>query len=748
MRVCLVSREVAPFYGGGIGTAVAQMARVMAGAGHDVHILTAAHERLERDGPRVLPGVTLHAVDRSALPVSPEAYPTHAMRHAMAVYQSLLRLHTLHPFDYIEFPDYAAEGYFAIRAKRTLGQLAPAVLGVRLHTPSLVCREADRDDWFDREVAINDHMETAAALEADLVLAPSRAVLERLRAAGAGLPAERGGGRRVEAVVPLAVDLDRVAKDLGAGRAEESGAGPTVLFFGKVQHLKGVHTLLEAAQLLLERGVEARFRFIGNDSPTGPFGRSMLAYLRSRVRPGNAGRMVFEPGRPRVNLGAAIRGATVCCFPSLWDNFPMACVEAMALAAVVVVSDAGGLPEIVEDGRSGVVFAAGDAASLAKVLERVLGDERLRGSLSAAAPRRVRELCDPVKAVAAVEAAVAEAADEQRGVTRATNAVSAGPRVSVVIPYYNLGEYLPATLESVRGQTFTDYELIVVDDGSTDPASIALLERLERSGLCVLRKPNGGLGSARNAGFRAARGRWVLPLDADDLIDPKLLEKAVAAMERDPGLAYVSPLVSYFTDDSSSPHGGWVPLGLDRDLLSVMNVGGAGAGSLIDRQAALDAGGYDEWLTAYEDWDFWCTLAERGLRGAVIPEFLLHYRVRPNSMFRTEGADRNRLLRATIIRKHPRLALNPDRALRLQLAESAGPTPGEIDAMFDRLRDENVRYRIVDRINDMLKQTGVQGPLKGLASKALELKRRLAPTVTPLREDSPAAAHPTRSGPG
>jgi hypothetical protein len=81
-----------------------------------------------------------------------------------------------------------------------------------------------------------------------------------------------------------------------------------------------------------------------------------------------------------------------------------------------------------------------------------------------------------------------------------------------------------------------------------------------------------------------------MPLDADDLIEPTLIEKALGAVGRDPGLSFVSPLAVYFEDDPNRATGGWVPLGLDRDLLLVRNIGGASGGSLIRREAALEPG--------------------------------------------------------------------------------------------------------------------------------------------------------------
>jgi len=744
VKVALVSRELAPFYGGGIGTYVSEMAAVLAAAGHEVHIITGPHDGVLSRGPAIRPGVRFHCVDLETGDAGLDAYPAYPMRYAMAVYQTLRQLWAKGGFDYIEFPDYHAEGYFAIRAKRTLGDFAGAVLAVRLHSTSWVCREADRDQRLNLELAYIEHMERSAVAEADTVVAPGQRVMEKV-------VGDRGPRRARREIIPLPVDVDRLIREMGAesritprsAAPDPTGQEPEVLFFGKLQHLKGPQDLVAAALLLLARGAQARFRFIGNDSGTGPLGASMLGHLKSRIPAQFQSRITFDPGRPRSELGKAIRAATVVCFPSRWEAFPMVCLEALALGAPVVASDAGGMGEIIQDGVSGVLFPPGDAAAMADALERVLNDAALRSRLSEAGPKRVRELCDPARVAAMVEnlvkSALAELAESAETTQRnhaqvdqrphpsspPNSAPSAPlrephPLISILIPYYNLGRYLPQTLASVRAQTFKDYEIVLIDDGSTDPDSIALLDRLGPD-IRIIRKPNGGLSSTRNAGLEAARGRWVVPLDADDLIEPTLLENLLAAANRDPGLSYISPLVSYFVDDPAKPTGGWVPLGPDRDLLIAQNVGGAASGSLIDRAAALEIGGYDQWLTSYEDWEFWCRMAMAGKRGTVIPRFAMRYRVRADSMYRTVALERHAALHAYIIAKHPTLAADPSRAMRLLASLGDKPDPA---AAARAIINENLRYRVVDKMNAVLKRTGLQGHLKGAAIKALRTKQK------------------------
>ena len=94
------------------------------------------------------------------------------------------------------------------------------------------------------------------------------------------------------------------------------------------------------------------------------------------------------------------------------------------------------------------------------------------------------------------------------------------PLISVVIPCYNDGKYLPETLGHLAKQTFRDFEIIIVNDGSTDPETLSILKNLESENTRVLHKENGRMSSARNHGVKHARGEYIAALDADDYFHP------------------------------------------------------------------------------------------------------------------------------------------------------------------------------------------------------------------------------------
>lgn len=195
------------------------------------------------------------------------------------------------------------------------------------------------------------------------------------------------------------------------------------------------------------------------------------------------------------------------------------------------------------------------------------------------------------------------------------------PTVAIIVPCYNQGRFLGDALDSVRAQTFGDFEIVVVDDGSTEPATIEAIDRLSDPRLRVVRTANRGLAAARNAGIAAASARFILPLDADDRIAPTFLEKAVPLLEADPKLGIVSCEAEFF----GTQQGRWAlrPFRFPEFLLRSSLF----ATALFRRADWNQVGGYsEEMIYGYEDYDFWLSLIAAGREVHRIPEVLFFYR--------------------------------------------------------------------------------------------------------------------------
>ena len=212
------------------------------------------------------------------------------------------------------------------------------------------------------------------------------------------------------------------------------------------------------------------------------------------------------------------------------------------------------------------------------------------------------------------------------------------PKISVIIPAYNVAPYIGETLRSVFAQTFTDFEVIVINDGSPDTEEFERVLTPFRERLRYLKQENRGASAARNAGLRAARGEFVAFLDADDLWLPNYLEDQLAVIrERKCDLVCADALIVGESPDAGRTYFEAVMetapprevtfldlLSGERSLIT--------SGVLVRRERVLEAGLFDEQLRNAQDFDLWLRLARSGTRLAYQPRVLLKYRARLNSL--------------------------------------------------------------------------------------------------------------------
>jgi len=223
------------------------------------------------------------------------------------------------------------------------------------------------------------------------------------------------------------------------------------------------------------------------------------------------------------------------------------------------------------------------------------------------------------------------------------------PVVSVVIPCYNQGRYLPDAVQSVLAQTHPAIEIIIVDDGSTDdtPRVGEQFSRAHSAKVRFLRKPNGGLASARNDGILRSSGEYILPLDADDELSPDFLEKTVEILETDRGVDIVSTWQYRFGEEQGvEANAPFDPRGIF--LLNSLNYC-----SLYRRSVPSAVGGYEPYMAeGMEDWEFWISAVRHGFRVTQLREPLFRYRIRSGSML-CGARKKMALLSAKIVRFHP-----------------------------------------------------------------------------------------------
>lgn len=223
----------------------------------------------------------------------------------------------------------------------------------------------------------------------------------------------------------------------------------------------------------------------------------------------------------------------------------------------------------------------------------------------------------------------------------------AKPLVSVVIPVYNMEEFLEETLDSVLSSDYPNFEVIVMDDGSKDRSlEIAESYKSRYENVRVYTQANSGVATARNHAISKAGGVYILPVDADNRISKELIHSAVDILESDPEVKVVCPRAEFFGDRS----GEWVLPPFSLSLLARKNMMDTCA---VYRKSEWERiGGYCAEIVAREDWEFWISMLKDGGKVVKLPEIGLFYRVREQSKRVTD-----RLLKKHVIdvlnRRHP-----------------------------------------------------------------------------------------------
>jgi len=248
-------------------------------------------------------------------------------------------------------------------------------------------------------------------------------------------------------------------------------------------------------------------------------------------------------------------------------------------------------------------------------------------------------------------------------------------RLSIIIPCFNDGNYIRESVASVTACPDQLYEIIIVNDGSTDPLTHQVLNELKNDGYQVIDQLNQGAAAARNTGVKKAQGEYILPLDADNRIRTSYIYKGIEILDQYPDVAVVYGDVEHFGKDISSleqlpdfslPYksvsfeNGFkaVQKAPDFNLSWLINHNYIDTCAVFRKSVWEECGPYDINMPfgCYDDWDFWLSVAKKGHRFYHIPEILFEYRVRPISLSTaSRSKDKSKVVCNYIAAKHAAL---------------------------------------------------------------------------------------------
>jgi glycosyltransferase involved in cell wall biosynthesis len=374
VKIALLSFEYPPETGfGGIGTYTWHHARGLASLGHEVHVLAGARaatplREAAHDGVQVhrfwSGGALMRAFE--GLGRFRLWWTRQRLQNAWSMYRGISLLHRAHRYDVLEMPECGAEGALVTRLMRV-----PAV--VRLHSPSQLIMPFY--DVRPSDITICSAVERGAMRNATEITACSEFV-----AAESNL---KLGINRRATVIQNGLDVDwfDAAEPIDVhGKYGLPRRRLTIVFTGRMERRKGIHVCPDIAAAILER-FDVTFVLAGDD---------LFGYLKNTLLPGLAARRLKGSIHWTGPLGvqdvrALVRASDIVLLPSLWENSPYSCLEAMAAGRAVVTSNQGGMPELIQDGVNGLLATPGDAASFIDRIERLIEDPALRERLGSAA---------------------------------------------------------------------------------------------------------------------------------------------------------------------------------------------------------------------------------------------------------------------------------------------------------------------------------------------------------------------------
>ncbi|HKO79693.1 MAG TPA: glycosyltransferase, partial [Chitinophagaceae bacterium] len=444
--------------------------------------------------------------------------------------------------------------------------------------------------------------------------------------------------------------------------------GNEIVFYGKLTVQKGAFKLLEYFKKIWDKGFDRPlFLLGGQDIVYHPEGMTMGDIIRRKYKKYlDLGLLKLEGRIQPSEIGTRLSNAEVVIIPSENDNLPYVVFEMMALGQIVLVSTQGGQSEVVENGIDGFVFDHEKPETFFSQLDSILKlEETERKNISGNAIRKIQEKYNPGVIYEKKEQLLEKIVNDKIRVSSVfpfirnshnrsndiAEIISYIPgKLSIVVPYYNMGKYIDETIASLQQCGYSNKEILLVNDGSSDTASISKLNAYRQAdNIKVIDVQNSGLARARNLGAQCADGEFLAFLDADDIIRPGYYDQAIKVFRQYKNVHFAGCWVQYFENSKSI----WPTFMPEPPL--ILNHNTINSSSLVYKRAAFLAAGKNDpgmVFQGLEDYESVIAMLSHGFGGVVIPEVLFNYRIRRNSMFRAISKSKKLYLYQYISNKH------------------------------------------------------------------------------------------------
>ena len=380
LRICIVSREYPPeTLWGGIGTFTYNLAHGLKNIGHEIDVVcfTLGNESQQDDE-----GIAVHRISSPRIPFTKKTWWDFAkyalfpfsLLYSYKVMKKIESLSQEKQYDAVDFPEHIGEGFFSVFFHRW-----PSL--VRLYTPLSIIgalglrRSTNFVDYF-----LFGLLEKFSIEKSTIVNSPSKNL--------ANLVSDKFNFKGDIRIIYNPIDTDKFSPCTNS--IDKNRETVKVLFVGRLEDRKGAHILARAIPFVVKSNASVHFTMLGSDCPGIDGVSSMKDYITDLLRDsGCLDRIAFHAPVPYHELVEHYRNADIMVVPSLYDNSPYTCLEAMSCGIPVIGTSAGGMPEYIDNGKCGIIVPPGDADCLAKAILELSIDHGKRVEYGAQARKKV-----------------------------------------------------------------------------------------------------------------------------------------------------------------------------------------------------------------------------------------------------------------------------------------------------------------------------------------------------------------------
>jgi glycosyltransferase involved in cell wall biosynthesis/GT2 family glycosyltransferase len=628
-KIAIITPDIVGFVrNGGVGTACAELARAYAALGHSVTVfytqanvsrLTIADfESQHRNFAEQ--GIDIIVAEDWARDV---AFPPSALGDQVrksAIVHDWLKSQC---FGTVFFMDWQGNGYYSLLARNAgIAHKQHGAFVLISHGPTLWSTLGSAAQHRQPKDALTYFIERKSIELADVVVSPSQYLLDWMSRYGFKLP-------------PARMVLPNLLSEQPTHSPDQSNISE-IVFFGRLEHRKGLLQFCDAIDLLLEQGGRPqRVIFLGK---FGHVGNEHAAIYLAR-RTAHWGTEVIVQTRLNQPEALAYLRSRPCIavVPSTIENSPYTVYECIATGIPVLARDTGGIRELFDEESRNICLFGAHPRELARSLRNALENGAHHAKLPFTQTQLIRQW----------ESLLAAAPRSRRDSREAT--IASPPRVSVCMAHHRRPAMLAQALDSIREQCYSNFELILVDDGSHDPATTAFLDEQEPDfaarGWTILRTENDYPGRARNRAAELASGDYLLFMDDDNIALPSMISILVEATVTS-GADITTCFASIFEDGQATsdltavdyllPVGGGLGYALENNALSDTH-------ALVKTEVFHTIGGFTEdFGVGHEDFEFFLKASLRGFRITIAPERLYWYRRQKSSITGTTQLPVNR----------------------------------------------------------------------------------------------------------